>query len=111
MRIVIKLALKIGLNALAFYIAAAYLPGFVLATSTKEFLFGAAILALVHLILRPILAFISFPFVLITFGLFNVVINFILLMTADFLTPAIAISDFKTLLVASLIIGLANAIL
>ena len=111
MRIAVKLVLRVLLNASALYIAAAYLPGFVLATDAKEFLFGAVILALAHLILRPILAFVSFPFVLITFGLFNVVINFVLLMAADFLTPAIEISDFKTLLVASLIIGLANAIL
>lgn len=111
MNIVVRFALKVGLNALALYVSAAYLPGFILAADTTEFLFGALILALVHLILRPVLTFVSFPFILITFGLFNIIINVVLLLIGDFLTPAITITDSKTLLIASLIIGLANALL
>ncbi|MBI4135028.1 MAG: phage holin family protein [Candidatus Sungbacteria bacterium] len=111
MNVIVRFAIKVGLNAFALYALAAYLPGFTLATDAKEFFFAALILALVHLILRPILAFISFPFILITFGLFNIIINVILLLIGDFLTPAITISDTKTLLIASVVIGLANALL
>lgn len=106
-----RFLLKIAVNGAALYLAASYLEGFQLASSPYQFVLGAVLLALVHLVLRPILSFISFPFILLTFGLFNIVINVVLLMAADYLTASITITDLQSLLIASFIIGLANAII
>jgi len=111
MHFLVRFILKIGVNILALYIAASYLPGFHLAIhNPRDLLVVALILALVNLILRPVLRLISFPFLIITFGLFNIVINVVLLWVTDTLTPALTIEGVMTLIVASCIVGIANAI-
>lgn len=106
-----KFVFKVGINILAVYIAASYLPGFHLAArGPRDLIVIGVILALIHLILRPVLRLVSFPFLIITLGLFNIVINIILLLVADALSPMLAIGDAKTLIIASFIIGIANSI-
>lgn len=110
MGIITRLGLKIVLNAAALYAASLYLKGFSASSDIVELLIAALIISLVHLILRPVLKLISFPLVLITFGLFNIVINLALLSFADSLTASIAIEGWRTLLVASFIFGIINSI-
>lgn len=110
MGIVVRFFLKVAANAGALYLAASFLPGFTISAAPAEFIAAAAILALIHLIVRPILSLVSFPFIIITFGLFHIVINIALLWIGDAVTPSLTIADFKTLFAASIIVGLANAI-
>lgn len=110
MGIITRLALKIVLNAAALYAAGLYLKGFFVTSDPTELLIAALIISLVHLVLRPVLKLVSFPLVLITFGLFNIVINLALLWFADSLTASIAIEGWRTLLIASFAFGIINSL-
>lgn len=111
MRLIFHFALRIGLNALALWALPQFLGGFSVSREWQLFAGAALVLALVHGLLRPILKLISFPFLILTLGLFNIVINFVLLLVAEHLTSAIVIADFNTRLIASLIIGIINSII
>ncbi|MBI2096749.1 MAG: phage holin family protein [Candidatus Sungbacteria bacterium] len=106
-----KFLLRIGVNVLALYLIPLFLPGFMVAAEWKAMLAGAVLLALAHGLLKPLLRLVTFPFIIITFGLFNIVINFVLLVIADNLSPAITIADLKTTFIASIIIGILNSII
>lgn len=110
MGLITRIALKIILNAAGLYAAGLYLKGFSVPSDITGLLTAALVISLVHLIFRPVLKIISFPLLLITFGLFNIVINLVLLFAADAFTASIAIEGWRTLLIASFIFGIINSI-
>ena len=111
MRFLFKFLLKIALNAAALFAAGYLLAGFVIPPDIEYLLLGGLVLALINTFVRPILKLISFPFIIITFGLFYIVINIVLLLIADHFLAQLVIQDFWSLFWASIIIGLANSII
>ncbi|OHA10563.1 MAG: hypothetical protein A3H71_01595 [Candidatus Sungbacteria bacterium RIFCSPLOWO2_02_FULL_48_13b] len=111
MRFISHFVLRVGLNGLILWVLPQFLAGFTVSQEWQLFAGAALVLALVHSFLRPILKLISFPFLILTLGLFNIVINFVLLLVAEHLTSAITIADFNTRLIASLIIGIINSVI
>ncbi len=73
-------------TAIALLITARIVHGFII-NSFIAALVGAAVIGLVNAIIRPILALLTFPITLITFGLFTFVINALTLLLASNLTP------------------------
>lgn len=110
MGLISKLIAKVALNAAAIYGIAYYLPGFQISGGARGLILATLVITLAHFILRPVLKLVSFPFILITFGLFNIVINFFLLWAADTYSTALTIADLKTLFISSIIIGLVNSV-
>ena len=100
---------QIVANALALGLTALVLPGIrfhagqlVLALLASGFIFG-----LLNAFIRPILQFIMFRFLFITFGLVLVVINFFMLRILARLTPGWFESDgVLWTLVAAILVGL-----
>ena len=73
-------------TAIAVYLAAWILPG-IKVDSIGWAIVVSFILGLLNTFIKPLLALISIPFILVTFGLFLVVINAILLMFAGDIVP------------------------
>lgn len=65
----------------------------------------ALVFALVNAIVRPIISFLTCPLILLTLGLFVLVINALMLMLTAWLTPMLTIDGFWTAFWASIIIG------
>ena len=107
----LKFLIRIALNALALFAASRFLDGFIFPSGIEYLFLGGFVLALLNTFLRPILKFLSFPFIILTFGLFNIVINIVILYIADILLPELIIQNLLTLLLASLIAGIANSII
>ena len=85
-----------------------FVPGFVVNGSWKEYLLAGAFLGLLNLIVKPILKAISMPLIILTLGLFTLVINGLLLWTVDYIFDFISIRDTATLLYAIIIITVVN---
>lgn len=68
----------------------------------------AILLALVNTFVKPILVFLTFPITLITFGLFILVINALMLMMVDALVEGMKIRHFGWALLFSLILSILN---
>ena len=69
------------------------------------------ILALCNSLLKPILQFFSFPFTLMTLGLFGLVVNGMVLMIAFNLVSGAAISGLFTAILASIVLSFVNGAL
>jgi putative membrane protein len=71
-------------------------------------LIAGAILAIINIILKPILVIISLPAILVTLGLFMIIINGLTVFIASQLYPSLHFSSFWAAIVAGIIIGLVN---
>ena len=108
LRLFSKFLGKVVANAIGLYVAAYFLPGVILSGEAMGLAIAAIALALLHTILRPILKIITAPLVLITFGLFTIIINIALLWIADRYLTQIAFNDLYSLAITALIITVAN---
>lgn len=98
-------------NAIGFLLAGYFLPGFTVAGSVTDFAIVIGLLTAINLLIRPIIRLILGPLVLITFGLFNIVISGFILYVIDFYFENIKIDELVTLLYATIIITVVNLIL
>ncbi len=68
-------------------------------------------LSLVNLLIKPILAFVSIPFIIITFGLFVWVIDALLIMLVDKFVDGFKIKNFGWALAFSFIMSIISTVL
>jgi len=71
----------------------------------------AIVLALLNTFIKPIIAFFTFPFILLTLGLFVMVINIIIVMITDWLIDGLEIDNFGWALIFSILMSVLNLIL
>ncbi|MBI2062076.1 MAG: phage holin family protein [Candidatus Yanofskybacteria bacterium] len=95
-------------NSLALYAAYWLVPGFVINGGWKEYLLAGAFLGLLNLVVKPPLKMISMPIIILTLGLFTLVINGLLLWTVDYIFDFMSVRDTTTLLYAVVIVSIVN---
>jgi putative membrane protein len=66
------------------------------------------VLALVNTIIKPLVVFLSLPAVLLTLGIFMVVINGLMVVIAAKLYSPLEVTSFGAAIIAGLVIGLTN---
>ena len=74
-------------------------------------LLGAAVLGIANAIVKPILALLTLPLILITLGLFYFVLNMLMLALAEWITPDFSIEGFWTYVGSVIVIWLVNLVL
>jgi len=106
------MGIVIGLlaNILGLYLAHAWVSGFAIYGGWQGYLIAGLILGVLNLIIKPVLKIISTPLIIISLGLFLIVINAIILWLAAQLTSYIVIENLVALLWATLIIAAVNFI-
>jgi putative membrane protein len=65
-------------------------------------------LALVNMAIRPVLVILSFPAVLLSLGLFMLVINGFMIMLVHWIYDPLYVSSFGVAIIAGIIVGLVN---
>ena len=70
-----KFILRWAINAIALYLAVLILPGIELRSNLVSILWLALIFGLVNALFRPLLQFLTCPLIILTLGLFTLVIN------------------------------------
>ena len=113
---IVKILSHIFVNAAAFYAAQYFIDGITIEQGTTLqqtlLIFGllGTLLWLGNSILRPILKILTFPVIIITFGLFNVALNILIIWGVDILVPQLQIAGFWDLLLATVIISLVSSL-
>ena len=108
-------------TGLALWITALLLPGMHLGQNSASVLTQvltigaiALILALINTIVKPLLSFLAFPITCVTLGLFQLVINTLMLLLASWVSGLVGLTlQFDTFwwaLLAGVIIGILSAI-
>jgi putative membrane protein len=70
-----KFILRWAINAVALYLAVLVLPGIDLASTPSSILWLALIFGLVNALVRPLISILTCPLIILTLGLFTLVIN------------------------------------
>lgn len=99
--------LSILLNALGIFVIGYFLKG-VQIKSYFTALGVAILLALINSFVKPILVFLTLPITFLTFGLFILVINALMLMLADALVDGMKIKSFGWAFLFSFLLWLLN---
>lgn len=74
-------------------------------------LVGALVLGLLNALLLPVLRFLAFPFIFITFGLFSWVLNAAIIMLAARIVPGFKVDGCLSAVIAAVLVAILNAIL
>jgi len=101
----VKLLGKFLVIALAVWLVAAYVPGVTVREGVSSYLVIAAIFAAVNLLVKPVLKLLSFPLLLLTLGLFLVVINAAMFGLTALLTDRLAVDGIAPAVIGSLVIS------
>lgn len=107
-----KLIARLLINAAAIWAAAYILPGVTLDMGQPvSVLIVALVFGVVNAVIKPVLKFFGFPFILVTLGLFALVINAGLFALTAWLTEALTVSGFWPALWGSLIVSVVSWLL
>ena len=71
-------------------------------------LIGALVLGFVNAVVRPLMVLLTLPFTILTFGLFLLVVNALMLWLVAALVPGIRVQGFGSALLGSLVLTLLN---
>lgn len=74
-------------------------------------LIGALVFGLVNALVRPIMVFLTFPLTILTFGLFLLVINALMLWLMAALVPGIRVRGFGAAFLGSLVLTVLNLLI
>ena len=107
-RLLSKFLGKVVGNIIGLYAASYFLPGVIQSGGWQGLAIAAIALAVLHTILRPILKIITAPLILITLGLFSIIINIGILWVADHYLTQIAFADNGSLAITAVIITIVN---
>lgn len=103
-----RFIIQIIINALAILIAAYLVPGIVFSGSIWKLLLAGLALGLANAWIKPLLKLISLPLLVVTFGLFTIVINIAILSFVALLIPELAIQGWASALWGVLVVSLTN---
>lgn len=104
-----KIILKIVLTAIAVMVISNFLPGISI-NGFESALIVAIVLGLLRVTVKPLLIFLTLPATIITFGLFLLVINAVIIMLADYFIEGFFVSGFWTAFLFSLVLSLLQTI-
>ena len=112
----ISLLIRWAILAVAIGVTAWIMPGVTVQGSGTDFMINlflvAGLFGLINAIIRPIVMFFTCPLIILTLGLFTLVINALMLSLTDWLLPEILTVDgFWTTFFAALIISVISGVL
>jgi putative membrane protein len=106
---------RFALNTLALYAAVWLVPGIRFDGSLGRFLLVGVVFGVVNTLLRPLLTILTCPLVLLTLGLFTLVINALLLLATAWLSArwglGFSVNGFVAALLGGIIVAIASTLL
>lgn len=95
-------------NSLALYVAFYLVPGFVVKGGPKEYLMAGILLGLLNTLVKPMLKIVTLPLIILTLGLFILILDAVMLWAVDYIFDFVIIQDAWALIWATIIVGIVN---
>lgn len=105
-----RLVLNWLVSAVAILIAAYVLPGIEVSGFVVALIL-AVVLGAINMFIKPLLVLLTLPVTVVTFGLFLLVINALLIMLAAAVVPGFMVASFWWALAFSIVLSLVGAVL
>ena len=107
MLLLLRLAVMVAVNALALWIAnilwdSVSIHGF------WAYFIGALVLGIANAVIKPILALLTLPLIVLTLGLFYLLINIAMVALAEWIAPNFSIDGFWTYVGVVVVVWLVN---
>ncbi len=110
-----KFLIRWGINAAALYAAVWLVPGIEFRGDWTGVLWLALISGLLNALVRPLLKFLTCPLIILTLGLFTIVINTVMLLLTSRIGQAfgigLTVDGFWTAVLGSLVISIVSIIM
>ncbi|HEY8844817.1 MAG TPA: phage holin family protein [Gaiellaceae bacterium] len=104
---ILRFAVALGINAAALWLADAIFSS-VRIDGWKSYVIGAAVLGIANGVIKPVLAILTLPLIIVTLGFFLLVINIAMVALAEWAAPNFSIDGFWTYVGTVVIIWLVN---
>lgn len=111
MRFPARILFHILANGLAIILANRLLPGFIFYGDWVDLIIASAVLGIVNSFIKPILKLLTFPVIILTLGIFSIIINIFLLYLVAGIVHTIQIDGFWAAFWAVIIISITNNII
>jgi putative membrane protein len=98
-------------NVAALFVASWLLSGVTYGNEWWSLLIAALVFTLVNTFIKPVLAILSIPFIVITLGIFYFLINILMLYLTDWIVPDFEIKTFGAGALAAIIVSIVNMVL
>jgi putative membrane protein len=105
--LLMRLVLAVAINALALWIAN-ILWDSVNIHGWWAYIIGAVVLGIANAVIKPILAILTLPLIIITLGFFYLLINIAMVLLAEWIAPDFSIDGFWTYVGVVFIVWLVN---
>ena len=105
--LLLRIALAIGVNALALWVANAIWDSVSIHGFWAYFI-GALVLGIANAVIKPILAILTLPLIVFTLGLFYLLINIAMVALAEWIAPNFSIDGFWTYVGATIVVWFVN---
>ena len=105
--LLLRIALAIGINALALWVANAIWDSVSIHGFWAYFI-GALVLGIANAVIKPIQAILTLPLIVLTLGIFYLFINILMVLLAEWIAPNFSIDGFWTYVGVVFIVWLVN---
>src|SRR6476619_7040993 len=105
----LRLLIALATNALALWASGRLFEG-VSIHGGWAYVIGAVVLGFVNGVIKPILTILTLPLVILTLGLFYLVINIAMVLLAEWIAPNFSINGFWTYVGVVVVIWLVNVV-
>ena len=107
----LSFVIRLFSNSIALWVAYLLVPGFIISGGITNFIVAGLFLGALNLIVKPILKIISTPIIILTLGIFSLIINGFLLWLVSYVLDFVVIQTVSTLVWCTIIVSLANVII
>src|ERR1700735_3272851 len=98
-------------NTVALFVATWLLSGLSYGSDWWALLIAGLVFTIVNFFVKPVLAILSIPFIIVTFGIFYFLINVLMLYLTHWIVPQFTIASFWWAGLAAIIVSAVNGIL
>ncbi len=103
-----RLVVQVLLNGVGLLLAANLVPGIHYAGGLLQLFLAGLVIGLINLIVRPIVTLLSLPLIVVTLGLFFLLINGLMLTLAASLVPGLSVDGCLPAILGGVVLGLFN---
>ena len=107
--LLVRIVIAIAVNALALWVANALWDSVSIHGFWAYFI-GAVVLGIANAVLKPILAILTLPLIILTLGFFYLLINIAMVLLAEWIAPNFSIDGFWTYVGVVFVIWLVNVV-
>jgi putative membrane protein len=106
-----QLAITWAFNTVALFVATWMLSGLSYGSDWWVLLIAGLVFTIANFFVKPVLAILSIPFILVTFGIFYFLINVLMLYLTHWIVPQFTIASFWWAALAAIIVSAINGVL